>query len=253
MNICPKCKRFYDDEQLRFCLADGSPLVAVGRNETNWEVGESALRVVKQVAKRETAIQWIKQIVWTVITTVIVVSVIYVVVMNTWIYFGGPEKYFPKTVDESTPTPTELPSPTPTPTPERMDLPTPTPTPDKDRRSPTPTPYNKEPRTPTPTPLACNVGKESDEIRRNYASYFFERIKAMQPWLAKQYMTQERQGVLVLVTLNNFQLNISPDCRSASVTHPFQAIIFNRNGKQNAPIDMKKGFSCNKDRRWRCQ
>ena len=268
MNICPKCRAFYDDELLRFCLADGSPLVAVGRNETNWEVGESALRVVKQVAKRETAIQWIKQIVWTVVTTVIVVSVIYVVVMNTWIYLGGPDKYFPKTVDESTPTPTPTPvikveSPTPTPVIEDL-TPTPKPTPTTERTaSPTPTPVIEDATptpTPTPTPFICTQSMKEQaktDIKSSNTVYIENSVAKLEKDDAIQYYRDRPPaGVSPEDVSNDGEMNFEAvDCSTATVTYKSTWVRTPEKYMRGLPpFKGVKKFRCDKikDKKWVC-
>ena len=247
MNICPKCRAFYDDELLRFCLADGSPLVAVGGNDANWEVGESALRVVKQAVRRETVIQWIKQIVWTLITTIIVVSVIYVVVMNTWIYLGGPEKYFPKTVEQSTPTPT----PTPTPVIE-VESPTPTPTltPIPERTaSPTPT------ATPTPILARCDqaleqqrLGVKIDALRAEIRK---DEARIQEKW--SRELGDVPPQIVATPEFGSPIVNIGEDCRSAKISLSYTWSIRSKvTGRRTFERDTRT-LSCRNDKGWSCK
>ena len=234
---------------LRFCLTDGSPLVAVGRSDADWEVGESALRVVKQAVRRETVIQWIKQIVWAVITMVIVVSVIYVVVMNTWIYLGGPEKYFPKTVEQSTPTPTPTPtpvieveSPTPTPTltpiPERMDSPTPTPT-----------------TTPTPILARCDQALEQQRLGVKIEMLRAEILKDVARIQEKssRELGDVAQQIVATPEFDSPKVKLGEDCRRAKISLSYRWSIRSKVTRPRTFERDTRTLSCRNDKGWSCK
>ncbi|MFN0140434.1 MAG: hypothetical protein ACKVQW_10170 [Pyrinomonadaceae bacterium] len=254
MRYCPKCRSFYDDAQLRFCLRDGVPLVDVSPSDQVWNEGTSFIRETQRRVTSETRIRQLKKIVSILITTVMVIMVVSVITLNSWIYLSEPES---EVAENVTPSPASSPEASPEPSLSISPEPTVEPTPTS---SPTPTPTRTRTQTPTPTPRptitiappVCNTTNEAAAIRRNYGSYFFEQIKATQPSLSKQYMNQERQAVMVSVALNEFNVSVSPDCRSATIGHPYQAILINRNGRRSQ-IPLSKGFSCTRGASWTCR
>jgi outer membrane biosynthesis protein TonB len=283
MRICPKCRKFSDDELLRFCLKDGVPLISVNLSDKLWSEGQESIRETRRTEKREVRKQQLKKVVSTIITTVIIISIFIVITTNSWIYLAEsiPQKEpeIVKNIEEA---------PKPSPSPETKQIPeivvesqSPTPTEiknDRPTQNPTPKPLETKSQTPKPTasvkPTAeptktktivikpspnavaitpvCNTASESAEIKRGYSSYFLNQIKGMQPSLARQYMRKENQAVFVGVTLNNFSLSVSSDCKFATAIHIYQVILINRNGSRT-PIDLSKSFSCSKNTNWSCK
>jgi hypothetical protein len=277
MKLCPKCRNFYDDELLRFCLKDGMPLVSVKPNEELWSEATNSIRKTRRIEQKEIRKQQLKKVVTTLITTFIIISVISVIALNSWIYTHPEEtaKLREEKVEVSDPKPAETPNvveipeiseSTPTPTPilektPRKDLQTPTPT-DTPKPIETPIPTVEPTKTkttktkPSPTitatPFVCNTANEADAIKRSWSSYFSQQIRSLQLSLNKQYMTREIQIVLVEVTLGEFTPNILPNCKSASINHPYDTILVYKNGNRK-PIPMSKGFSCSKSAIWSCR
>lgn len=153
MRCCPKCKTFYDDLLLRFCLKDGVPLLEIDQSNQLWTTGKSFINEKNRLIRRETRQQQLKKILQILITICLVIMIICVITLWGWLYQNNPED---ETTQNPTPTATvtpeipkevvaELRTPTPTPTPTQKTLPTLTPTPSI---SPTitkisPTPCNK--------------------------------------------------------------------------------------------------------------
>jgi len=88
LKFCPKCNGFSDDEDLRFCLADGVPLVALDRTDDKWTEGDEVVRQERQRLRREVRRSTIKRALSTLVTTVLIVMVVTVVALNVWIYLG---------------------------------------------------------------------------------------------------------------------------------------------------------------------
>jgi type IV secretory pathway VirB10-like protein len=140
MRFCPKCRTFYDDADLKFCLNDGVPLIKIGENSDLQREGTEAIRQTKHQIRRETFKKQIKKIVSIMITTILMVMIISVITINSWIYFDPQEE---EIVQNEEPIPTPEPTievlPKPSPSVQKTVSPTPTP-----KKTPTPTPTPKE-------------------------------------------------------------------------------------------------------------
>lgn len=107
MKFCPKCRNFYSDAGLRFCLKDGVPLVAVGKNENLRREGEDFTNRNEQRIKRETFRKQIRKVVSITVTTILTILIISVLTSNSWLYFN-PEEI--ETAKTETPQPEPQPS-----------------------------------------------------------------------------------------------------------------------------------------------
>lgn len=110
MRHCPKCRSFYDDEQLRFCLQDGVPLVDVNQSDELWREGTDFVRDAQRRLVHRIRVERLKRTVSILITTVLVIMVVSVITMKTWIYLSEPDKKIDQNV-EQTISLTTLPSP----------------------------------------------------------------------------------------------------------------------------------------------
>lgn len=88
LNVCPKCRSFYSDADLRFCLEDGVPLVAVSGSENLRREGEDFIRRTERRVRRETFRKQIRKIVSIIITTILTILVISVLTINSWLYLN---------------------------------------------------------------------------------------------------------------------------------------------------------------------
>ena len=86
IRTCPKCGDYYADASLAFCLADGTPLVDVEPLGENWSEGA---RVIEEkgnaLRKQKRRLKW-RRFMLSAMTTLIVVMVVCVVVVNSLIY-----------------------------------------------------------------------------------------------------------------------------------------------------------------------
>jgi uncharacterized protein (DUF2141 family) len=76
MRVCPKCRDYYADRLLGFCLADGTPLVDVDPNSDLWD---QAARVIEQkqnvVKTQQRRFKWRRAMLRAMLMTTMVVSV----------------------------------------------------------------------------------------------------------------------------------------------------------------------------------
>ena len=76
MRVCPKCRDYYADRLLGFCLADGTPLVDVDPNSDLWD---QAARVIEQkqnvVKTQQRRFKWRRVMLRAMLMTTMVVSV----------------------------------------------------------------------------------------------------------------------------------------------------------------------------------
>lgn len=152
MRSCLKCRAFYDDEALKFCLNDGVPLVEISQSDELWEQGSDALRETYSIIRRQTLRQNLKKMLMTAVTTILVTMVISVITLNSWIYLNPPEE---ETARNKLPPPT--PESNPQSTPQLESTLTPSPTAESTTES-TPSPT----LSPTPEPTIESTPDESD-------------------------------------------------------------------------------------------
>lgn len=156
MRRCPKCRGFYDDELLRFCLKDGVPLVAVNAEDDLWFKGSTFILESNRLAQREITRRRIQKVITMLVTTVLTIMVFYVIAMNAWIYAGNAEKYLSDNLTKDMavdPSPIDSPSVMPSPTQSEAERPI---------SSPIPTPTRISTSTPTPTPSLCTLEKRRE-------------------------------------------------------------------------------------------
>lgn len=193
MKICPNCQMRYEDDALRFCTRDGSPLVAEsaiadsesldvsgalpGRSADTQDISgktkdedieteiprivikphrtDSENEHIESKSEETTSRSTLKTVLLTVIVTVVVIAT---GGWFFWIYVSGSGNFLFGTREESE-IPTEA-SPEPSPlVPIRTPNPSPSPTPEA---SPTPSPSPS----PSPTPTATPRPKESPDAGR---------------------------------------------------------------------------------------
>ena len=86
MKYCPKCRDYYEDEFLRFCLKDGVPLSSVSQLTEQWNQGKEIIRQTQKRIQKEIRRQKLKRILIMLITTILVMMVVSVMALQTWIY-----------------------------------------------------------------------------------------------------------------------------------------------------------------------
>lgn len=91
MKFCPKCRSFYSDAELRFCIKDGVPLIAVSDGESLRREGEDFIQRTERRIERETFRKRVRKIVSIVITAILMILIISVLTINSWLFFN-PEK-----------------------------------------------------------------------------------------------------------------------------------------------------------------
>ncbi len=289
MKICPKCRNFYDDPLLRFCLKDGVPLAEIANNPKLLPEGVNYLNQVKSELKRQTRKQTLKKFFKILVSTVLTIMIISVVTLQSWVYLNKPEnetkneellltenteiKEIPEIAETSESTETIEPTPKPTRKNENTQtnenksnsninkisnadrISNVNKNSNSNKNSNKISNINKNSNTNKNSNInnsnndlpICNTANEKDNIKRSYGSYFFDKIKALQPSLSKQYMNQERQAVFVAVILNEFTVSVSADCSNANVNHPYKLELINRNGSRNNE-KLEKNFHCTKSK-----
>lgn len=95
IRFCPKCRAFYEDEALEFCLNDGILLVEISRTDKLWEQGGRAIGETKSIIRRQMFRQSLKKILSTAITTFLVIMTVVVTITSSWIYLNPEEKVNP--------------------------------------------------------------------------------------------------------------------------------------------------------------
>lgn len=103
MRVCPKCRNFYAGETLKFCPADGILLVGVDRSSEHWTEGTEAVRKTTRKVQRQIRRQKLMRVVSVTVTTVLTVMVIYVAVLNSYIYLSPEEKEIAQAVSPEQP------------------------------------------------------------------------------------------------------------------------------------------------------
>jgi len=58
IRTCPKCGGFYADKSLAFCLADGSPLIALVPGNADWHKGSSVISDKAKKLRRLEVMRW---------------------------------------------------------------------------------------------------------------------------------------------------------------------------------------------------
>jgi hypothetical protein len=92
IRTCPKCGAYYADEQLGFCLRDGTPLIGIDPSDRNWtEATRSVDRQQRALRKLQRKVRW-RRLVMTGMTTLMVTMVVCVVAVNGLIYLAPKEE-----------------------------------------------------------------------------------------------------------------------------------------------------------------
>jgi hypothetical protein len=226
LKICPKCRRFYDDADLRFCLNDGVPLIFA--DEKLKPEGIAKIRVEKNLLRREMRLRQIKNVVSILVTTVLTIMIISVIVINTWLYLNPEEK---DTAKIQNPTPTIEISPMPT-----------------IKNSISPAPQTKR------TTVSANMNTNNPQICTD------ERKQEIKSQIGEQTMEQWRKSFLdeqkIFKDQNfdklnpncranssacvNFIIEIDDDCRTAIVNFDWQFIKPQKKDPNTKPIRYRK-------------
>lgn len=135
MRICPKCRAFFGDPQLAFCLADGTPLANVAPQSDKWNEGTRVIQEqAKRIGKQRRKLRWRRLslgALTTLVTTMLVVTSFTVETTTSPPVVSlvpSPESS-PTVTVTSTSLPSDSPSPSASPTPSISPTPTPTPIP----------------------------------------------------------------------------------------------------------------------------
>lgn len=245
MKYCPKCRNFYDDAGLAFCLTDGIPLIEIDKANALWTEGAKAVETSQKIVSKQVRRQKFSKIAKILVTMMLIAISIYVVAMN--IYVNIPTKG-DEIAEKSTPSPTATPkqveilifedTPTPTQSPTATRLPSPTPT-----KTLTPTPT----KTPLPSPSAtiieivCPKAEITAFILNNNFERWHEKINAAIPRFKQDYA--ENNQISVKYTRENFifdksYITVTPtkDCQKASVNIRYSIVISPINSEVRAKL-----------------
>lgn len=236
MKFCPKCRSFYKDANLAFCLTDGIPLVEINQSNSLWSEGTNAIETSHKIAFKKARRQKFAKISRTLVMMILLVMVISVVAMN--IYVNFPNKvneiaesstpspmpsFTPKQAEtaivETSPSPTQTATNTPSPTPTKMPSLTPTKT-----ASPSPSPKET-----IFTPV-CPANEVTAFIRKNYFERWQGVLRRKIPEFQERFATENN------IKINNtrgelffedYFINAVPskNCQSANVTIKFTFVI----------------------------
>jgi hypothetical protein len=86
IRTCPKCRAYYADALLAFCLADGTPLVNVSPSSENWREGARVIEERSSALQKKTRKMKWRRAFMSAMTAVIATVVVCVVAINGLIY-----------------------------------------------------------------------------------------------------------------------------------------------------------------------
>lgn len=254
MKFCPKCRSFYDDESLAFCLADGIPLVKLNESDELWTEGSKAVETSRIIIQKQTRRQQLRRISRILITTLIIIMVISVIAMNIYVYTPSSED---EKVENITPTSTIEPNNTPellstpnlisTPVSTITTLPAPT-----ISRSPTKPPTPKFSPTVTNSPTSCSPQNEEAIIRKFNVSIWRNKILPEKPVVLEKNLKEHAvRADAELGFVEQIRVKVSFDCKTATVFVPYIWTIL---PTARAPFSVtgNRTFSCNKNGSWKC-
>jgi hypothetical protein len=266
MRICPKCRTFTDDELLRFCKNDGTPLVSINQTNKLWSEGPEYIRQANSIIRREIRRSQIKKIVSMLVTTVIVTCVISVITLKSWIYTHpkevaeilGEKTAEKETIVELTPKPQETPviiestplaavpevertpipnkpevkiTPKVTESPKIVELPANVETP-IDKKVKTTKNNNTNKNTVSLPPVeTCSVSDQqrfADEIKRSYSSFWKQKILSQENRLFEKYLKDQklRNGAQLSVFQNSITVRVDNKCETATATVPIAWTVY---------------------------
>lgn len=178
MRLCPKCRDYYADASLAFCLNDGTPLIDVSPRSESWSEGERVIEEKENALRKQARkIKW-RRVLFSAMTMLITTLVVFVVAVNSFIYLKPEQEEVAPGAPVST-WPTVTPSPTASPGAATIITQTPTPTP-KPSSSPRPTPSPSPQLTSTPAPTCTDADKsrEREIIIRRFGDRWRRNIES---------------------------------------------------------------------------
>ena len=117
LQTCPRCGDFYADASPPFCLADGTPLVAVDPHDEIWTEGTRVVEEKGRALRRRTRRLRLRRVMTMTMTVLVTMTVVFAAAVNTYVYVV-PDTDAPVVVAAPPmPSPTPVPSETPTATP----------------------------------------------------------------------------------------------------------------------------------------
>jgi hypothetical protein len=90
MRFCPKCRDYYADDSLPFCLADGTPLVNIDPNSETWDEGSRVIETKEKTSREQYRKQKRRRVLISVVTVLMIIMVLCVVTINSLIYLRPP-------------------------------------------------------------------------------------------------------------------------------------------------------------------
>jgi hypothetical protein len=268
IRTCPKCRAYYADDLLAFCLVDGMPLVNEDPLSESWREGS---RVIKEkenaLRKQQRKLKW-RRFLLRAMTMLITIMVVCVVIVNSFIYLkpkqgeddepepltsttapGGPSApVIPGQAGGTAPVPQPTVTPTPTASPTATKISTPTPIP-----SPTLS------FTPTPTPQVCSdadQSREKETIVKSFGNVWRRNIEGerrkISPENAPQGFANSEASLIAIEYTSTF----SKACMAGVITAKYMwQVKTNVNGTiKVVPVTKEKKFDCVKALgKWICR
>jgi hypothetical protein len=117
MRICPTCGAFYADDTSAFCLVEGMPLISVDANSDKWRAGQRVLEEkASGLKQQQRRLKW-RRILITALILLIATRVVYVLMVDGWVYLEREPPPPPLQSSLSFPSPSPSPPQSPTPSP----------------------------------------------------------------------------------------------------------------------------------------
>lgn len=269
MKYCPKCRSFYDDASLAFCLADGIPLVEINESDSLWNEGSNAIETSRKIVIKQVRRQKFAKISRILVMMMLIAMAITVVAMN--IYVNIPTKK-DEIVANISPTPTIMPTVAPTSrtNTEQTPLPTISPT-----QTPSPTETLTETVTPTKTPVITPKPTtpfppgdpcihqqviERPNLLKSNASFFRSIIERDKGEVIGEYQRMRRKPATAeaILQIDNTTVTFKNCNSAAEIIVPYfwrispQSPAAVKEPSVDLPTKQKR-FSCQKGRIWVCE
>lgn len=271
IRTCPKCRDFYADDSLLFCLADGTPLVAVEPRDELWSEAQRAVEEKENARrKKERRLKW-RRVTLSSMTVMIVVAVIFVVTVNGIIYLKPQTEDESARAESSTPAVPDSPDvsfipgkPSPQQQPEAWSRPSPSPTSTViTKPTPTPTPRTILSATPTPTPLVDSTPSEPaqtatcteaykrlemEAIVKSFGAAWRRSIEGERERVIAETTQGVRQGVEASLGALEYTSSFFKECKASVVTVRYAwQLRINVNGTVRVvSVPKERRFACMK-------
>jgi hypothetical protein len=281
MRFCQKCRDYYADGSLGFCLNDGTPLWDVNPLSERWSEGEQVIEEKENaLRKQKRRLKW-RRFLSSAMTMLIVIMVVCVVAVNSFIYLQpkpeeddsakpsilattpaeptdsttpgtlGVPVSIPTLKPKVTPKPTATPiaaeittrPPTPTPTPRRTPTPAPT-------QMPTPAPTYTQTASPTPSPRPecsdADKSRERETIIKRFGDRWRRNIEGSRRKIIAENAPADVDNAEATLGTFEYTSKFFKACTAGSVTVRYVwQVRTNFNGTiKVAHVAKEKRFAC---------